>query len=59
MLHLRVYFYFLHFVLLLTIYVVEHTLWLAVTRTLKGNRPKYAPGANESVVHIQIVFVVS
>ena len=39
--------------------LLNAALWLAVTLTFKGSEPKLAHWPNETVLHFQVVFVIS
>ena len=52
-------FHLLHFVSLLTVYAVECSFVAAVTLTFKGSEPSWHTGPNETVLHFQVVFVIS
>ena len=39
--------------------LLNAALWLAVTLTFKGSEPKLHTGPNETVLHFQVVFVIS
>ena len=59
MLYLYVYFHLLHVVSLLTVYAVECSFVAAVTLTFMVANQSWHTGPNETVLHFQVVFVIS
>ena len=39
--------------------MLNATLWLAVTLTFEGSKPKLAHWSNETALHFQVVIVIS